>query len=164
MRFADGVKRAWPVLREAAKYAPAAKTAFEAVREPVSGVVNGRRDRMLARRDAYREAATVVDGSVLLVLKRGQPRWVVYSRDEAISVHPHTESDDLRELTRYADLAKRETPEQRRERLLQVRMRRAAARRVSGRRGRAGVVADPESAPRRRRPAGDTDPPSPTSP
>jgi hypothetical protein len=143
VRFSDGVKKAWPILREAAKYAPAAKTAFEAVKEPVSGVVNGRRDRMLARRDAYREAATVVDGAVLLILTRGQPRWVVYSGDRAISVHPSTEADDLERLTQYADLSKRETPEQRRERLLQARIRRAAARRTKGG-GRRRQVGSPD--------------------
>jgi hypothetical protein len=128
VRFADGVRRAWPILREGAKYAPAARGVYDAVKDPVTHVVKGRRDRMIARRDAYREAETVVDGSVLLILKLGQPRWVVYSGDQPIAVHPFAPGDDLKTLTAYADLARRETPEQRRERLIQARVRRAATR------------------------------------
>jgi hypothetical protein len=124
----DNIKKAWPLLREGLKYVPAAKEAFDAVKEPVGNAVKGQNDRIRAQRAAYLEAETLLEGSVLKIMKQGHPRWVVYSGDEPIAVYPSAESDDLEKLVARADLSRRETPKQRRERQVRARARAAAAR------------------------------------
>ena len=128
MRSFDNIKKAWPYLREGLKYVPAAKGAFDAVKEPVGNAVKGRSDQVRARRAAYLEAETLLEGSVLKIMKQGRPRWVVYASDEPISVYPSREGDDLQSLVARADLSRRETPKQRRERQVRARARAAAGR------------------------------------
>lgn len=63
-------------------------------REPAQKFVHDRAERIRGnpRRRAMEHADSLVEGSVQQVFYRGQPYWVVFSRNEPVGTHPHTET------------------------------------------------------------------------
>jgi hypothetical protein len=105
-------------------YAPHAKTAWDTAGKPVQNAVQTQARYLAAQRKAFKEAAELVDGTVLRLTPGGQPVWVVWSGDEPHSAYP-TPSTDLATLVAHADLSRRQTPEQHREAQLRARASRA---------------------------------------
>lgn len=64
-----------------------------------------------ARRYAVAHADSVVEGTVQQVFHAGQSYWVVFSRNEPVGVHPHTNLP-FETLLLNADPAKRRRPEE----------------------------------------------------
>lgn len=62
-----------------------------------------------ARRRAAAHARSVVDGSMLQTFVRSRPVWVVFSGDDPVGTHPHTEAP-FSEILRHADLGSRIRP------------------------------------------------------
>lgn len=81
--------------------------------EPAQRFVHDRTERVRnnPRRRAMDHADSLVEGTVQQVFHRGQPYWVVFSRNEPVGAHPHTEAPfDV--LLLNADPAKRLAPAQ----------------------------------------------------
>ena len=97
----------------AQKYGPQVVDQLLKQREPAQKFVQERADRARTnpRRHALAHAGTVVDGTVQQVFYRGHPYWVVFSRNEPVGVHPHTDAP-FDTLLLNADPAKRHTPEE----------------------------------------------------
>lgn len=97
----------------AQKYGPQLVEQVLKNREPAQRYVQGKVEQVRGnpRRRAIDHADSVVDGSLQLVFHRDQPYWVVFSRNEPVGTHPHTEASyDV--LLLNADPAKRITPAQ----------------------------------------------------
>lgn len=95
----------------AQKYGPQFVEQALRQREPAQRFVTGQRDRMSARRLALRHADSVVEGSLQQVFHAGEAYWVVFSRNEPVGVHPHT-NIPYESLLLNADPAKRTRPEE----------------------------------------------------
>ena len=67
--------------------------------------------RHRSRKVAIAHADSVVDGSLQQVFHGGESYWVVFSRNEPVGVHPHT-NIAYDTLLLNVDPAKRATPEQ----------------------------------------------------
>lgn len=63
------------------------------------------------RQLAIVHADTLVDGSFMKVLIRGEAHWVVWSRDAAVAAYPLIDGD-LDEAVRDVDLSKRQQPDE----------------------------------------------------
>ena len=76
----------------AQKYGPQLVEQILKNREPAQRFVHDRTERVRTnpRRRALDHAESVVDGSLQQVFHRGQPYWVVFSRNEPVGTHPHT--------------------------------------------------------------------------
>jgi hypothetical protein len=106
------------------KYGPQAKIAWDVAGKQVQSAAKAQADNLAARRTAFAEAETLVDGSVLKLVWDGRPVWVVLSGDRPLSAYPPP-GGDLGQLVADADLSKRVTPEQHRQAQLRARARRA---------------------------------------
>lgn len=131
-----------PVAKKAAtygaKYGPHAVVIWNVAGEHVQAAARAKAAEIAERRKAFAEADSVVDGSVLRVVEHGTTVFVVFSGDEPVASYPDS-TTPLDQLIARADLAKRVTPEQRRDRGAVNRARRAAR---TARRGRRGHGAD----------------------
>lgn len=94
----------------AQKYGPQVAEQLLRQREPAQRLVAAQRGRALARRLALRHADSVVDGSLQQVFHAGEPYWVVFSRNEPVGSHPHT-NVPYESLLLNADPAKRVRPD-----------------------------------------------------
>ena len=102
---------------------PLAKLALRVLRDPkfralmISlGPAAAKAAGDLARQGRWRQLAivhadTLVDGSFMKVPIGGQPRWVVWSGDVAVTAYPTSEGD-LAEAVRNVDLSKRQRPDE----------------------------------------------------
>jgi hypothetical protein len=127
-----------PAAKRALKYGPYAAQAWKHLGKPTQAAVQKQASSWAARRTARQHADTMNDGSLLGVMHDGAKVWVVYSGDEPVTAYPST-SKPLADLVAHADLSKRITPEQARER-----------QRIRELRRRAGARAE-QIRPRRRR-------------
>lgn len=108
--MAGKAKAVGTVVRLGVKYGPQVWVATQALREPAKQAVQQMIASERARRSAVEHARTLHDGSVLKVYLGDQSLWVVFSGDEAVTVHPPTDLPLSRLLT-GADLTKRVRPE-----------------------------------------------------
>lgn len=97
-------------LRAGVRYGPIVYGAVKKNKEPVQQAVSRTTERSESRRIARQAAEATSDGTVLKVIKDGEPRWVVFSGEEPMDVYPRRDGDNLADLVRYADLAQRVRP------------------------------------------------------
>ena len=108
-----------------AKYGPHAVVVWNVAGEHIQAAARAKAAEIAERRKAFAEADAVVDGSVLRVVDHGTVVFVVFTGEEPVASYPET-TKPLDQLIAHADLGKRVTPEQRRERSAVNRARRAA--------------------------------------
>lgn len=108
------------------KYGPQAKILWDTAGKQARSAAKARLDDLNARRTAFDEAETVVEGTVLRRVWHGTPVWVVFSRDEPVSAYPAVA--EPAEIVINADVSRRQTPQQFREARLWARARRAGAK------------------------------------
>lgn len=108
-----------------AKYGPHAVVVWNIAGDHVQAAARAKAAEIAERRKAFQEADSVVDGSVLRVVDHGTVTFVVFSGEEPVASYPDS-TKPLDELIAHADLARRMTPAQRRERRATNRARRAA--------------------------------------
>jgi len=118
-----------PAAKRALKYGPYAAQAWKHLGRPTQAAVQKQASSWAARRTALQHADTVTDGSVLGVMHEGAKAWVVYSGDEPVTAYPSM-STPLVDLVAHADVSKRVTPEQARERQRIHELRRRAGARA----------------------------------
>jgi len=118
-----------PAAKRALKYGPYAAQAWKHLGKPTQAAVQKQASSWAARRTALQHADTVMDGSILGVMHDGARVWVVYSGDEPVTAYPGT-SKPLADLVARADLSRRVTPEQARERQRMRELRRRAGARA----------------------------------
>ncbi|MEP7089491.1 MAG: hypothetical protein ABI776_05220 [Nocardioidaceae bacterium] len=106
------------------KYGPHAVAVWKIAGSHVESAARNKMDEVTARRTAFDHAGGTTDGSVLRLVDRGRVLFVVYSGKDPVASYPEAERP-LAELTMTADLVRRVTPEQHRERRLRARARRA---------------------------------------
>jgi hypothetical protein len=106
------------------KYGPHAVAAWKIAGSQIETAARHKMDEVTARRTAFDHADSVAGGSVLRVVDHGRALFVVLSHDEPVACYPEVQRP-LVELVAKADLAKRVTPDQQRERRLRARARRA---------------------------------------
>ena len=97
----------------AQKYGPQMVDQILKQREPATKFVQDQasKARTNPRKHALAHADTVVEGSLQQVFHRGHPYWVVFSRNEPVGVHPHTDAA-FDTLLLNADPGKRHTPDE----------------------------------------------------
>lgn len=108
------------------KYGPQAKILWDTAGKQARSAAKARLDDLNARRAAFDEAETVVQGTVLRRVWQGTPVWVVFSGDQPVRAYPPVASLD--ELVDKADVGRRQTPQQFREARPWARARRARAK------------------------------------
>jgi hypothetical protein len=118
-----------PAAKRALKYGPYAAQAWKHLGKPTQAAVQKQASSWAARRTALQHADTVNHGSVLGVMHEGAKVWVVYSGEEPVTAYPST-TKTLAELVAHADLARRMTPQQARERQKTRELRRRAGDRA----------------------------------
>jgi hypothetical protein len=106
------------------KYGPHAVAVWKVAGHHVESAARQKVDEVAARRTAFDHADSVDRGSVLRVVDRGRAVFVVFSAEDPVASYPEGERS-LTELTERADLAKRVTSEEHRQRRLRARARRA---------------------------------------
>ena len=97
----------------AQKYGPQVAEQILRKDAPARQFVDGQRQRLGsgARKQALAHADSLVDGAVQQVFHAGEPYWVVFSRNEPVGVHPHTNLPS-ETLLLNADPSKRRRPEE----------------------------------------------------
>jgi hypothetical protein len=118
-----------PAAQKAVKYGPYVPQVWKHIAKPTQAAAQKQLTSWSARRTALQHADTLTDGSVLGVMHDGQRRWVVFSAEEPIAAYPQT-TTPLDQLTAHADLCKRVTPDQARERRIARELRRRAGERA----------------------------------
>lgn len=111
-----------------AKYGPHAVVVWNIAGDHVQAAARAKASEIAERRKAFDEADSVVDGSVLRVVDGGTVTFVVFSGEEPVASYPGS-AKPLGEVIAHADLTKRVTPAERRERRVVQRARRVAGRR-----------------------------------
>ncbi len=107
-----------------AKYGPHARVAWQAFGKQAQAAARAKVDELALRRRAFDQADATVGGSVLRLVHEGKPVYVVFSEEHPIDSHPPV-GRPLADLVRTADLGKRQTPAELRERQLRARVQRA---------------------------------------
>lgn len=97
----------------AQKYGPQVVEQIMKNREPTQRLLHEGAERVRSnpRKHALAHADSVVEGTLQQVFHAGRPYWVVFSRNEPVGVHPHT-NIAYDTLLLNVDPAKRATPEQ----------------------------------------------------
>lgn len=97
----------------AQKYGPQVAEQILRKDAPARQFVDGQRHRLAsgARKQALAHADSLVEGAVQQVFHAGEPYWVVFSRNEPVGVHPHTNLP-YETLLLNADPTKRRRPEE----------------------------------------------------
>ena len=120
-----------PVAKNAAKYGakygPHAKVAWEAGGKHLQAAARAKLDEMSLKRKAFDQASGTTDGSVLRVVRNGQPVFVVFSGDEPVASYPTVE-EPLQDVLERADLSQRKSPDEYREQRLRARAQRAGTK------------------------------------
>jgi hypothetical protein len=93
------------------RYGPVAFEAFKHGREPAQQAVQSVLARRNARKIAVEHAKTLREGTVLKVMRDGDPVWFVFSGDEIVATYPQVPMDSYGDLLRHTDLANRIRPE-----------------------------------------------------
>ena len=106
------------------KYGPHAVAVWKIAGSQIEVAARQKMDEVTARRTAFDHADSVAGGSVLRVVEHGRALFVVLSHDEPVACYPEVQRP-LVDLIARADLAKRVTPDEQRERRLRARARRA---------------------------------------
>jgi hypothetical protein len=91
------------------KYGPMAYELVRHSREPAKVLAQKAMTKASARRAALQHAASVIDGSALLVFHRDLQVWVVVSSAEPLGSHPVV-NVPLAQLLEHADLSRRIRP------------------------------------------------------
>jgi hypothetical protein len=94
----------------AQKYGPQVAEQMLKQREPAQRLVAARREHRSARKQAFAHAESVVDGTVQQVFHGDRSYWVVFSRNEPVGSHPHT-NIPFESLLLNADPSRRVRPE-----------------------------------------------------
>ncbi len=113
--------------RTAAKYGPHAVVVWNVAGEHIQAAAKAKAAEIAERRKAFEQADSTAQGSVLKVVHNGTKVFLVFAGDEPVSAYPAVPAS-LEELVSHADLDKRVTPEQHRERSARARARRASRR------------------------------------
>jgi hypothetical protein len=96
----------------AQKYGPQVAEQIMKSREPAQRLLQDRAERVRSpRKMALAHADSVLEGTLQQVFHAGRPYWVVFSRNEPVGVHPHTNLP-YETLLLNTDPAKRVRPEQ----------------------------------------------------
>ncbi|MFK5635172.1 MULTISPECIES: hypothetical protein [unclassified Ornithinimicrobium] len=95
----------------AQKYGPQVVEQMLKQREPAQRLVSARREHASARKLAFAHAESVVDGTVQQVFHADGSYWVVFSRNEPVGTHPHT-NIPFEALLLNTDPGRRMRPEQ----------------------------------------------------
>lgn len=97
----------------AQRYGPQVVEQIMKNREPTQRLLHESAERVRSnpRKLALAHADSVVEGSLQQVFHAGRPYWVVFSRQEPVGVHPHT-NIAYDALLLNADPTKRVSPEQ----------------------------------------------------
>ncbi|MGH3368037.1 MAG: hypothetical protein ACRDOY_12625 [Nocardioidaceae bacterium] len=127
-----------PAAKRALTYGPYLRQAWKHAGKPAQQLARQALVSQRARRTALQHADTVLEGSVLSVMHEGLTVWVVYSGDVPVAAYPSVTAT-LPQLVERADLSKRFTPTQARERS-RARMLRERAQSMRPHRRRAGEV------------------------
>ncbi len=106
------------------RYGPHAVAAWKIAGSQVEAAARHKMDEVSARRTAFDHADSVAGGSVLRVVDHGRALFVIFSHDEPVACYPEVQRP-LPALVDKADLGKRVTPDEQRERRLRARARRA---------------------------------------
>ena len=112
--------------RYGVRYGPHVVAAWKIAGPKVEAAARSKLDEAGARRTAFDHADSVADGSVLRVVERGHGGVVVLSGDAPLAAYPVVERP-LADLLDRADLGKRVTPAEHRQRQLRARLRRGKA-------------------------------------
>lgn len=123
----DYVKAARTGAKLAVKYGPQAKLAWDRGGRQAATAAQKRALALVARRKAFAEAETVRAGSVLKRVVEGSAVYVVLSGDQPVRAYPPQQAP-LETLLTHADLARRETVQEHRDRQLRTRAKRLRAR------------------------------------
>lgn len=118
-----------PWAKRALKYGPYVQQAWKHAGKPTQQALRKSAASWSSRRTALQHADTVRRGSVLRVMHEGGWVWVVYSGDQPVASYP-TVAVPLSDLVAHADLDKRVTPGELRERQRARELRRVAGERA----------------------------------
>ncbi|HEU4947517.1 MAG TPA: hypothetical protein VFT31_10210 [Kribbella sp.] len=91
------------------RYGPMAFEAVKHGREPAQQAVQAALAKRSARKKAIEHALTVLDGSLLKVIKDGQAVFFVFSGDAIVTTYPAVPQSSYADLLRHADLDRRES-------------------------------------------------------
>ena len=113
--------------RYGVRYGPHAVAAWKIAGPKVEAAARAKLDEAGARRTAFDHADSVAGGSVLRVVDAGRAVFVVLGDEEPVAAYPDG-GRPVAELVARADLTKRVTPAEHRERQLRNRLRRGRSR------------------------------------
>ena len=113
--------------RYGVRYGPHVVAAWKIAGPKVEAAARSKLDEAGARRTAFDHADSVADGSVLRVVERGHGVFVVLSGDEPRAAY-RAVARPRADLLDRADLGKRVTPAEHRQRQLRARLRRSGQR------------------------------------
>ena len=106
-------------LRAVARYGPQVKAVWEPVADRLRDGLRATADELSHRRRAAEDAEVRVAGSFLRVPHPSGRVYVVFTRDEPVASYPAV-AESLYDLIAHADLDRRVTPQQWRERRLRL--------------------------------------------
>jgi hypothetical protein len=109
-----------------AKYGPMVPLVWKTAGKPATDAAQRAFTNHAARTTALRHAETVEMGAILKVYDQGNPVWVVFSGADIVTSYPPREGK-LDELVKSANLSRKMTPDQFRERQAERSARRKAA-------------------------------------
>ena len=112
--------------RYGVRYGPHVVAAWKIAGPKVEAAARSKLDEAGARRTAFDHADSVAEGWVVGVVVGGHGVFVVLSGDEPLAAYPEVERP-LADLLDRADLGKRVTPAEHRQRQLRARLRRGKA-------------------------------------
>lgn len=104
-----------PMGKRALMYGPQAQLAWRFAGRPATAAAQRAVAKAHARRTALKHADTVVDGGVVKVFDRGEVHWVVFSAETPVASYPPAHGE-LATLVAHADLSKKLSPQEFRER------------------------------------------------
>jgi hypothetical protein len=123
------VRKKWvkPLGKRALLYGPQAQLVWRYAGRPATAAAQRAVLAAQARRTALRHADTVVEGAIVKAFDQGEVHWVVFSAGTPVASYPPA-TGELSSLVAHADLSKKMTPDQFRERRAgRTRRRRALA-------------------------------------
>lgn len=98
------------VIKYGVKYGPHVVAAVKVAKDPAQNAARKVFSEGRARRAALEHAHTLVGGSVLKVIHRDAPVWVIFSGEDAITTQPKVDVP-IADLLMRADLTRRISPD-----------------------------------------------------
>ncbi|WP_329479149.1 hypothetical protein OG555_40565 [Kribbella sp. NBC_01484] len=105
-------KLAKNLIKYSVRYGPFVIEAVKHGREPAQQAVQAAWAKRAARRKASEHALTVREGSLLKVIKDGEPIFFVFSGDAIVTTYPPVPQSAYPELLRHSDLDQRVTADE----------------------------------------------------